>query len=85
MPSRKGPSYQEVAADLRERIRGGAYPPGFRLPTRDQLCGMYGVSKQTIDSAKILLRGEGLIVDRTRAGTFVADPLPKGFGQSVDE
>ena len=76
MPAIKGPSYHEVAADLRFKIRQGQYPAGSRLPTREQLCELYGVSNQTVDSAKILLRAEGLIIDRRKAGTFVADPLP---------
>jgi GntR family transcriptional regulator len=79
MPATKGPSYHEVAADLRSKIRRGEYPAGSRLPTREQLCDLYGVSNQTVDSAKILLRAEGLIVDRRKAGTIVADPLPEGF------
>lgn len=68
--------FHEVAADLRSKIRRGVYPAGSKLPTREQLCELYGVSTQTIDSAKIVLRTEGLIVDRRRAGTFVVDPLP---------
>jgi len=76
MPATKGPSFREVAIDLRSKIRGGEYPPGTKLPTRDELCALYGVSKMTVDSAKILLRSEGLIVDRRRGGTVVADPLP---------
>ncbi len=76
MPAKKGPSYHEVAADLRSKIRRGQYPAGSRLPTKRDLSAEYSVSMQTIDSAKILLRIEGLIVDRTRAGTYVADPLP---------
>ncbi|UWZ37731.1 winged helix-turn-helix transcriptional regulator [Dactylosporangium roseum] len=61
---------------MRSKIRGGEYPPGSRLPTNQQLAEMYGVARQTIDTAKVVLRTEGLITDRTRAGTFVADPLP---------
>jgi GntR family transcriptional regulator len=76
MPATKGPSYHEVAADLRSKIRRGEYPAGSKLPTREQLCEMYGVSNQTVDTAKVVLRTEGLIADRTKAGTFVVDPLP---------
>lgn len=76
MPATKGPSYHEVAEDLRTKIRRGDYPAGSKLPTKRDLSAEYSVSMQTIDSAKILLRTEGLIVDRRRAGTFVVDPLP---------
>lgn len=76
MPAKKATSYHEVAADLRSKIYGGQYPPGSRLPTNQQLAEMYGVARQTIDTAKVVLRTAGLIIDRTKAGTFVADPLP---------
>lgn len=76
MPAKKATSYHEVATDLRSKIRGGEYPPGSRLPTNRQLAELYGVARQTIDTAKVVLRAEGLIVDRTKAGTFVVDPLP---------
>lgn len=73
---RSGTTYVRIAADLREGIVQGRFPPGSRLPTKERLCAQYAVAGQTVDKAKLVLRTEGLIIDRTKAGTFVVDPLP---------
>jgi DNA-binding LacI/PurR family transcriptional regulator/DNA-binding transcriptional regulator YhcF (GntR family) len=60
------PRYQQIAANLRERIRGGEYAPGALLPTHPQLGEQYGVSLITVRHAVRLLVEEGLV--RTVAG-----------------
>jgi len=70
------PEYLRIAAELRERISGGTYAPGGKLPTLPELCETYGVSETTIRNALAVLRTEGLIETRTRAGTIVRDRPP---------
>ncbi|MFJ4785522.1 GntR family transcriptional regulator [Streptomyces sp. NPDC088794] len=66
------PEYLRIAADLRRRIAvGGEYEPGDRIPTLPELCSQYGVSEITVRNALALLRNEGLIESRARAGTVV--------------
>jgi hypothetical protein len=48
------PKYQQIAADLTGRIRGGEYPPGEALPSLAQWRGRYDVSQITV-----LLEGPG--------------------------
>lgn len=76
MPDSYVPDYRRVADDLRAKMRGGAYPPGTKLPPKRELCAIYAVSTQTIDSAMIVLREGGWVRGRQGAGVWVADPLP---------
>lgn len=53
--------WRRIAADLREAIAVGDYPPGDRLPTGVELMARYGVARQTIQNAIEQLRSEGLV------------------------
>jgi DNA-binding GntR family transcriptional regulator len=52
--------YRQVAAILRERIVGGQYRPGARLPSINDLVGEFGVARTTAGKALRLLVDEGL-------------------------
>ncbi|MFJ1581797.1 GntR family transcriptional regulator [Streptomyces sp. NPDC088197] len=70
------PEYLRIAAEIREQISGGTYGPGDKLPTLPELGDVYGVSETTIRNALAVLRSEGLIETRTRAGTTVRNRPP---------
>jgi GntR family transcriptional regulator len=70
------PEYLRIAAELRDQITSGALRPGDRLPTLPELCARYEVSETTARNAVGLLRGEGLVESRTRAGTVVRERPP---------
>lgn len=70
------PEYLRIAAELRDQITTGRLAPGDRLPTLPELCAEYGVSETTARNAVGLLRGEGLVESRTRAGTVVRERPP---------
>ena len=70
------PAYQQVAADLRAKIRDGALPPGARLPTFAQLCEMYEVSRPVIQAALNELRHDDLVIGQQGKGVFVREDLP---------
>lgn len=67
------PGYVRIARELRDRITAGAdgYRPDDQLPTLPALAAAYDVSEPTIRQALGLLRSEGLIESRARAGTRV--------------
>lgn len=65
------PAYLRIAAELREQIRRGDYPPGSRLPTLARLRQTHGVSEIVVRQAVALLRGEGLVETRRGGGTVV--------------
>ena len=54
-------SSQEIAATLRERIRGGDLRPGERLPTQAELAEEFGVERGTVRQALRALQDDGLL------------------------
>jgi GntR family frlABCD operon transcriptional regulator len=66
------PLYQQVEASIRNKIREKVYLPGEQLPTEDELCEIYGVSKITIRKAFKLLTENGLVERLRGKGTFVS-------------
>jgi GntR family transcriptional regulator / MocR family aminotransferase len=57
---------------LRELIRDGTLSPGSRLPSSRALAGDLGASRRLVVEAYAQLLGEGYLVSRQGAGTFVA-------------
>ncbi|MEW1552183.1 GntR family transcriptional regulator [Streptomyces tsukubensis] len=65
--------YEEIARDLRERIVSGEFPPGSALPLMRDIAAQYEVSDITVRKAWGMLKREGLIESRRRAGMFVRE------------
>ena len=77
------PGYREIAADLRERIEAGEYPPGTLLPKIDELTRSYGAARQTVRSAITVLAKSGLVDPIRRRGTMVlARPAVRRLSRS---
>lgn len=68
------PRYQQVADRLRRRIAVGEYPVGARLPSEDELCRAFGVSRITVRAALAQLVQDNLLRRQRGRGTFVATP-----------
>ncbi|MEU1353017.1 GntR family transcriptional regulator [Streptomyces cinnamoneus] len=74
---RPGALYQQVAAEIRNAIAAGEFPPGAPLPSETQLIARYGVSRPTVRNAISALRSEGLIEVIHGKGSYVrALPAP---------
>jgi DNA-binding LacI/PurR family transcriptional regulator len=71
-PSDTTPLYQQIAADIREKIASGELAVGARLEPNRDLVNRYDVSVVTVNKALTLLVSEGLIYTRVGRGTFVA-------------
>ena len=67
--------YLQVARTLRKEIVDGVYPVGSQLPTEQQLCERFEVSRYTVREALRRLRDDNLVASRPRAGTLVV-PRP---------
>jgi GntR family transcriptional regulator len=65
--------YRAIADELRTRIESGQYAPGTRFPAEDALAREFGVSRQTVNTALLQLRGEGLIRVERGVGTTVRE------------
>ncbi|WP_042420745.1 GntR family transcriptional regulator [Streptacidiphilus anmyonensis] len=63
--------YKQVAAEMRRTIAAGEWAPGQQIPTEDQLCQLYDVSRPTVRQAVASLRTEGLLDAQQGRGTFV--------------
>jgi GntR family transcriptional regulator len=71
--SKRIPLYYQLENFLRERIMSGAFGPGARLPTENELIRQYGVSRITVRQALSALAKEGLIERRQGKGTFATE------------
>ena len=69
------PLYLQVASTLRTAILRGVYPVGSRVPTEDELCRHFKVSRHTIREALRQLRNDGLITSTPGSRPVVAPPL----------
>jgi DNA-binding GntR family transcriptional regulator len=70
------PSYRQLAAQLRERIRDGRIGPGGALPSITYLTGETGLSVQTVRRGIAVLTEEGWAYTVPGRGTYAADKLP---------
>lgn len=66
--------YVQIYSILKERIEQREWPSGVKIPTEDELCRIYDVSKATIRLAVAELVREGLLKRRQGKGTFVSNP-----------
>jgi GntR family transcriptional regulator len=64
-----------VYSTVRDWIYQGSYKPGERLPTEEELCQMFDVSRITTRKAVDMLVDEGLVVRQPGRGTFVVEDL----------
>jgi GntR family transcriptional regulator len=75
------PSYQQLARQLRDRIRDGRLPApdaaDGALPSLAYLVGETGLAVNTVRRALTLLTEEGYVVIVPGRGTYVADKLPE--------
>lgn len=72
------PEWRRVLDDLADRIAGGEYGPGEKLPSLPELRASYAVSTSTIQKALNILDYLGRIESRQGVGYFVLDPNPDG-------
>lgn len=65
------PLYEQIANEIRDKIKTGELAPGVKLPSTSQLCAKYGVSTLVIRSVMLVLRTEGLVVGHQGRGFYV--------------
>ncbi|MEV8516469.1 GntR family transcriptional regulator [Dactylosporangium sp. NPDC051484] len=70
------PPYLRIVTELRGRIADGRLAPGDRVPSTRQLARQWGVALATATKALTVLKQEGWVTARPRAGTVVAANLP---------
>ncbi|WP_230293095.1 GntR family transcriptional regulator [Croceicoccus sp. Ery5] len=73
------PLYVQIARKLKAEMMDGLYPVGSQMPTENELCDRFSVSRYTVRGAIGMLRDEGLVAARRGAGTTVLPPPPMGL------
>jgi len=66
------PLHEQVADDIRQRIRSGEFGVGGKLPSLKNLRERYGVAEVTVHTAIRELQRAGVLVSSQGRGTFVA-------------
>ena len=64
---------QVIVENIELSIRERKLVPGQKLPTEQELCAMFSVSRTAVREALRMLSARGLITIRKRAGMFVSD------------
>jgi GntR family transcriptional regulator len=72
------PLYLQMVRALKDEIVRGVYPVGSQLPTEEELCARFSVSRYTVREALRRLREDRLVSSRQGAGTTVVPPRPAG-------
>jgi GntR family transcriptional regulator len=65
------PLYHQLAEQLSEQIRSGAYQPGHKIPSEHELAESHGIGRPTVRQATDSLVQRGLLVRKRGSGTFV--------------
>lgn len=77
--------HERIYASLREDISSERIGVGHRLPTENDLCERFSVSRITVRHALDRLKNDGFIVSAPRRGTMVRSKvLDRGAGWRVD-
>ncbi len=67
------PRHEQISNWIRERIESGVYELNHQLPSENQICEQFGVSRITVRRALQTLESEGLIYRRQGLGAFVSN------------
>jgi phosphonate metabolism transcriptional regulator PhnF len=65
--------YRQITEILRQKIEGGEYQPGSRLPAESDLGTQFGVNRHTAREALKKLKNDGVIFSVKGKGNFVSD------------
>lgn len=68
------PLYKQLAGQIKADIEEGVYPIDSRIPSEQELCVKYGVSRITVRKALEELSEDGFLIRRQGKGTFVSVP-----------
>jgi len=72
MPNAPGLT-ERVASALLGKIEKGAFPPGTRLPSENDLAEQFGVSRTVLREAISRLKHDGVVEGRQGSGVFVTE------------
>ena len=65
--------FLQIADNISEKVMGGEYPPGEKIPSVRELAAEVGVNPNTIMRTYNELQGRGIIDNKRGVGYFVND------------
>ncbi|MFA6568139.1 MAG: GntR family transcriptional regulator [Victivallales bacterium] len=77
------PYYIQVADVLRKELKAGQYLAYSEFPDELALAARFSVSKDVIRQSRKILSDEGLLKPVQGKGTYVMEPKPAAYGNSV--
>lgn len=76
--------YIQLFEVLQKKIEGGEWSVGSQIPTEEELCSLYGVSKATVRFAILEMVRQGYLTRQQGKGTFVCKRvIPEGLAMSA--
>ncbi|MFI9806639.1 winged helix-turn-helix domain-containing protein [Streptomyces sp. NPDC052301] len=75
-PQRSRSSHQEIADELRNRIRSGELRPGQRMPTQAELADEFGVERGRVRQALRVLQSEHLLTNVSKGSPATVAGVP---------
>ncbi len=70
--------YQEVIDWIQCQVSSGAIVPGQKIPSENELCSQFNISRQTARHAIGILVQEGILTAERGSGTYVTDERARG-------
>lgn len=79
----------QLKTELYEKINSGLWPEGYKIPSENELCDEYGISRTTVREVLNEMVQSGYIVRKQGKGSFVAKPaveqtLTSSYSLSAD-
>ena len=73
------PLYEQLEACLVKAMRGGLLKPGQKLPTEDEICRQFGISRPVVRQAYNNLVKDGMLERKRGRGSFVRSMEDRGI------
>ena len=73
IPTNAEPLYRQLMARIRDDVSSGVYPAESQIPSEQEMCAHYGVSRVTVRRAISELTDEGILRKQQGKGTFVME------------
>lgn len=85
IPVRPARASHDIVLQIKNQIFSGRIPAGHRLPSENELCEQFGVSRTTVRDALRVLESQGLVEIKVGAGggAFVSEPHHETVSESL--
>ena len=75
--------YEKIAEWIRKEVEAGALSLGDKLPSENELMAQFQVSRQTVRTALLLLRKEGIVEGRRGSGSYITANVHRRTGKEI--